>query len=84
MDVNDIIDKICILESRVRANDEQDALGTVKEIREAFKSVTHMFVLISTSVLRLVDLQRAPSLTAFHTTMSSARLAADLAYSGSR
>lgn len=42
MDTEAIIDRICALESRVGANDEADAMQTVKEIRTVAKLSTHM------------------------------------------
>ncbi|KAG8951578.1 hypothetical protein FRC04_005865 [Tulasnella sp. 424] len=42
MDVNEIIERICTLESRVGANDEAAAMANIKEIRAAAKQTTHI------------------------------------------
>ncbi|KAG8950975.1 hypothetical protein FRC00_007465, partial [Tulasnella sp. 408] len=42
MDVNEIIERICGLESRVGVNDEPAALANIQEIREAAKQTTHI------------------------------------------
>lgn len=44
MKIDEIIDKICLLESRVGANDEAEATSTIHGIREAVKQSTHMYV----------------------------------------
>ncbi|KAG8998521.1 hypothetical protein FRB94_006866 [Tulasnella sp. JGI-2019a] len=42
MKIDEIIDKICLLESRVGANDESEANQTIHEIYEAVKQSTHI------------------------------------------
>ncbi|KAG8908676.1 hypothetical protein FRC01_007308 [Tulasnella sp. 417] len=42
MDVNEIIERICGLESRVGVNDEAAALANIEEIRAAAKQTTHI------------------------------------------
>jgi len=42
MNIEDIIDRICALESRMGSNDEGDALQTIRDIREAAKLSTHI------------------------------------------
>ncbi|KAG8886271.1 hypothetical protein FRB98_001368 [Tulasnella sp. 332] len=42
MSIDDIIDKICLLESRVGANDEAEANSIIQEIYKAVKQSTHI------------------------------------------
>ena len=44
MQVDDIIDRICALENRIGVNDEAAATLNIKEIRQAAKQTTHMYV----------------------------------------
>jgi len=66
MQIDEIIDKICLLESRVGANDEAEAAATVAEIRAAVKQSTHIiphYHVISHPVSRLGFLGGALSWT---------------------
>ncbi|KAG8907580.1 hypothetical protein FRB99_003504 [Tulasnella sp. 403] len=63
MDVQEIIEKICLLESRVGANDEATASQTIKEIRAAAQQATHIvphYHVVSTPV-RYLGFLNAPT-----------------------